>query len=755
MPALADQPHSSSMPSTQCVPQAALLDGMLAICAKELGPGIAGAMEEFARQLIGFGARDPCARTTWTAAVRALERGRAQVEPRFLDLMKDAMASAWMPDASVAGPFCADAATPTLGTAGEDALLFEMANAAIMRNEVALALLGQRFGAVAAQPAFDADRLPVGPNALCRAIAVAIDCLALDEERRLLFLRAFDRQAMPRYRRATQRWNRFLAANRILPDLQCAIGQSAGRVVNADSESDIAPLIAREVAEGGDRDSHSSFSVTPSPRFEADISSDQRARPRDSFEAMRQALAERRRVFTSDPSFLRVAEAESTVDSARLQDALRQLQAKPAGLVTVAGKATLRTIGHLKQDLLALLRQTTPTDAPPVLSDEDADAIELVDKLFERIAGFEPGQAAAVLLSRLQVPILRAALQDKEFFACADHPARRLLGVVLETAAHWLGAEEADDGLAQKLDSAVERATREFENDCTLFDALSQDIESFLETAFRKAEVAERRHADAARGKEKLALARARASLAIASLVAGKRLPDFVHALLAQAWTDALALTALRHGEDSDAWKKQLGLAERIVRRADDPNARAQQLPEAEADALRQDIEKTLTQVGYQDQDSAAVARCLTQGSRVEDWMDAAEQALRIGAVTRPESDVSAPQAVDGGPLDADERVCLAKLRLLPFGTWFEFAAEPGRDRARRKLSWFSVATGQALFVNRRGQKSTELTLEALARLIGRGQARVLGHDDGSLLDRAWREALAAPAGVRKNGDAE
>jgi hypothetical protein len=63
--------------------------------------------------------------------------------------------------------------------------------------------------------------------------------------------------------------------------------------------------------------------------------------------------------------------------------------------------------------------------------------------------------------------------------------------------------------------------------------------------------MAERRHVEAARGKEKLEIAKRHAAETIASLVGDQRLPKFVRALLNQAWADVLTLTLLRQGQES------------------------------------------------------------------------------------------------------------------------------------------------------------------------------------------------------------
>ena len=85
----------------------------------------------------------------------------------------------------------------------------------------------------------------------------------------------------------------------------------------------------------------------------------------------------------------------------------------------------------------------------------------------------------------------------------------------------------------------------------------------------------------------------------------------------------------------------------------------------------------------------------------------------------------------------------LAKeLAKVEFGTWFEFVTNQQGDVRRQRLSWYSLITDNALFVNQRGQKLSEHSLDALARLMAHNQARIVTEDKGRLIDRAWQATI-------------
>ena len=62
----------------------------------------------------------------------------------------------------------------------------------------------------------------------------------------------------------------------------------------------------------------------------------------------------------------------------------------------------------------------------------------------------------------------------------------------------------------------------------------------------------------------------------------------------------------------------------------------------------------------------------------------------------------------------------------------------------RRKLSWFSPVTGHCLFVNARGVRALDRSLEQLARDIVRGQANIAKPEQVSLVDRAWNAIVSS-----------
>src|SRR5690606_36730013 len=91
-----------------------------------------------------------------------------------------------------------------------------------------------------------------------------------------------------------------------------------------------------------------------------------------------------------------------------------------------------------------------------------------------------------------------------------------------------------------------------------------------------------------------------------------------------------------------------------------------------------------------------------------------------------------------------EEQTRYEQLKVMPFGTWSEFVTNEQGDVVRRRLSWFSPFTDRALFVNQRGQRVGEQSLDSVARMLAAGQARIVTAGQARLVDRAWQAAMNA-----------
>ncbi len=704
-----------------------VLEHLYALVSDEMSRQLEMMLGEFEQQLFKHAdlARNPAQQAGHLETLRTTRLNRADLVPRFLALVESELTTIRDP---AAAPVEGDGAVPAFrdlrliehGEVDETNLLRTIAARQESRAGLPLLLLGQRFGVLAGQPAFDAERLPIGPYALGRILSEAVHELQISAEARLHLYKVFDHQVMTGYAQLVETMNALLARENVLPSLS---------FVPVRPRSPQRQDTPRRTADAADETSERQRPMTAWPGQDHD-GHPSAALEDEAFNLLQHLLAARRDLVGKLRPDADTGAPRPTLTRDELANALAALQDVPLH------QSPPRNLTDVRQTLLAQARQQRGEAA--FLSRDDSDAFELLDLFYNEI-GRELRSDAAVstLLNRLQVPLVRLALQDRGFFVRNEHPARQLLNAVAEAGAHWLPKEENDPQLNDQLRRAVDHVVENYDGDTGVFENANRQLQEHLRGMARKAEVAERRHVEAARGKEKLVLAKRQAGEAIQAIVNDQKLPRFVQTLLSQAWTDVLTLTLLRSGEDSEDWQRQLAATREIVAaNAAEPRGQV-------SGALGEDIEAALTQVGYHTEDAGAISRQLVTGAAAND--DAAsrtELALKLKARTRlGTEEAPAPSAPERS---SKEQECWRHLRTLPFGTWFEFDIGETAEVVRRRLSWFSPVTDNALFVNQRGQRVAEQSLDSLARQMSAGHARIVTEEKSRLVDRAWSAVMGA-----------
>ena len=229
MPASAPPPHASAPTlASRPLPERVrgLLGGILEYASDEIERTLVGTLNEFEQQLFKYAeqARSNIVQTRWLEAQRLVKRTRPDLVPRFLIALEAELACVRDPAGpkSLIGGFRFNRDELALVDnleLDEATVLTEVSGRIEVRNSLPLYLLGQRFGVLAAKPAFDAETLPVGPHALCRMLRLAAECLELSTEHRALLYRTFERHLAPLYGAFIESINTYLARNGVLPNL--------------------------------------------------------------------------------------------------------------------------------------------------------------------------------------------------------------------------------------------------------------------------------------------------------------------------------------------------------------------------------------------------------------------------------------------------------------------------------------------------------------------------------------------------------
>jgi hypothetical protein len=717
------------------------LEQIYNLAADEMARALERMLLEFEQQQFRQAdqAPNPGAQQAYFDTLRLVRQNRADLIPEFLSGLEAALAGvrnpAQPPGKSATPLHFGDLRLVEDHELDEDSVLRAIASRHESRTSLPLHLLGQRFGVLAGAPAFDAERLPVGPHQLGQILAKASRVLQIDLQPRLDLLRCFDNYALNGYAQLVEAMNATLARENILPNL-AYVPIRARPAVQSELTGE-AVRERREQARTRATGPHRPYTGWFSGDDETDDSP-------ENFSLLQEMLASRRDLLNKLTPGHGEPQPRAQLSTEDVMQVLARMQTARDPADPESARSP-RSVHEVRQALLAQTRQVHGQGT--ALTRVDYETFELLAVLLGEIQRElhqdAPGNR---LVHRLVVPLLRLVLKDRGFFVQSGHPARQLLNAVAESGANWVSEEEADPQLNDQLNYAVDDVVRHYEGDGHVFEAANQRVQHHLQTLARRAEVAERRHVEAARGKEKLELAKRLAAAAIEDASRDHKLPRFVQTLLANSWTDVLTLVLLRNGEDSDEWQQQLEATHAIVR-ATSLNHPASPPPE-----LAAQIEQVLALVGYHAEEAGDIARRLT--AQVDDENDSAsrtELALRLKARGRlgQESSTDRP---DLPPRTEREQAAYDMLRTLPFGAWIEFITNQQGDVVRRRLSWYSPLTDHALFVNQRGQRVGEQSLDSVARALAHGQARIVTVEHSNLVDRAWHSALGVLRGFVKGG---
>ncbi|MBC7735251.1 MAG: DUF1631 family protein [Bacteriovorax sp.] len=183
----------------------------------------------------------------------------------------------------------------------------------------------------------------------------------------------------------------------------------------------------------------------------------------------------------------------------------------------------------------------------------DHMVIDVVGSLFDQILSDTrvPPQMARQI-ARLQLPVLRVALNDSNFFSSRRHPVRRFVNRIASLACAF---DDFDDGPGKQFLTRVRELVQEIvEGDfdqIDLYSAKLAALESFIGEQTR-VEVQEKGAVSTLNTKESELRLQQRYMLQLQAALAPLSLPPYLRGFLPQVWSQALVLAVSRDGPDSD-----------------------------------------------------------------------------------------------------------------------------------------------------------------------------------------------------------
>lgn len=237
----------------------------------------------------------------------------------------------------------------------------------------------------------------------------------------------------------------------------------------------------------------------------------------------------------------------------------RRLTTEPGRLADGPPVSTPALLEELQQRKAALKQAA----ATPV----ERATIEIVALLFQSILTEERIPAVVrVWFARLQMPVLRVAVSEPDFFATVDHPARRLID---RMGACVMGFDATSRAVADTLEKEIKRIVQVVEaypdTGRRVFQTVLTEFEKFLEHYFKNENETTRKGVSLAQQVEQRETLAIQYTIELRKMLNEVPVQEGVRDFLFQVWADVMAMTAVKYGAQSAETKAMKRVAADLI----------------------------------------------------------------------------------------------------------------------------------------------------------------------------------------------
>jgi hypothetical protein len=223
------------------------------------------------------------------------------------------------------------------------------------------------------------------------------------------------------------------------------------------------------------------------------------------------------------------------------------------GNVPVLSQSAAVSTPGLLQELQARKAALKQAATTPV----ERATIEVVALMFQSLLTEERIPATVrVWFARLQMPVLRVAIAEPDFFATIDHPARKLID---RMGACVMGFEAGSAGMSEPMEREIKRIVQVVEaypdTGRRVFQTVLTEFERFLEDYFKSTHLAASKGVSLAQQIEQRETLAIQYTIELRKMLNEVPVHDGVREFLFHVWADVLATTAVKAGQASEPTK--------------------------------------------------------------------------------------------------------------------------------------------------------------------------------------------------------
>lgn len=571
-----------------------------------------------------------------------------------------------------------------------------------------LVALDARVAHLMARPSLSENDNPLGPRALCEALLDGIAHMGVAQNIQVVLLNQFNLVLTTELAGIYQSINRYLVNHGVLPDLK--VGSQSRVQHQSSTASSVTGTAASQSQTGGEM-----FNL-----FEK--------------------LAGGGGATGGGMGGHGGGGVAGGAGHFSLLDSLSQLQ---LGAIRLPGGGSfelpLLEAASIQNVLRSLQQSPVMQSASPL----DAVLVDAVAMLFDVVfdEAAIPDRLKAQI-ARLQIPVLKAAMLDRNFFSEQNHPVRRMLDAIATLSIH-LPDNEAGNTRLEAISNIVSRVLDTFEQDIAVFAAAATEMEemgAILDESLEETvDVGLQEDIAQIKQAERAELAPVIVHDFINRALKDQPVAEAVREFLRRDWARLLTTEYIEEGEQgahfSSAIETMRELVWSVQSKADmDARLMLVRILPGLLKRLREGTAKINFPAKLADRFYATLvilhANAVRPNTQPVPLPEAtpAERIEEVAAVQQlvAEASVPEPQAVtDAEPEPAapvfDDLFSL-RARSLNKGDWVEFHYEDGTIRWAR-LGWVSGVKNTYLFSDQDGMNSFSISLQRLADKLRKGEA--------------------------------
>lgn len=610
--------------------------------------------------------------------------------------------------------------------------LIEKANTYLHQQ---LFALEKRFALLAGGSEIKTNHIPVSPEVIVDSFAATFEHLNIDNTMYIIMLKLFERSLIQNLVKPYQDINQLLIKAGILPHLKFRIA-SQGQAGNyPSSNTNPSDEFAQQLV------------PVEAPHQNQGVVSDVQ------YQAIASALSQRH---MQNPAGGQAnMDNMSMFDASIVSNALSILQVEE--LNNLNSKQASLSPTEIKNALLARLNDLDQESENKQVNQQDEDTIDLVGMLFQFLVDDRnlPDRIQA-LLAKLQIPYLHLALNDRKLFSNKDDNARKLLDIISKASIGWNEEDDKRGKFINKTEEIVQLILETDHQDIN-FPALITDFQEFEAKNNKRTQIIEKRTSEKALGQERIIKAKEQTALILEAKIKKHSLPKLVTEMLLTPWANVLILAHLRHQDEPAKVESFIKFVDKLIyvsvknKKTMATNAQISHVCNQLSQGLRLVAfdELSIKEKSQELYQLLLSINGITESDDVEHEMVLPQKAFNVDEYPEAEQPEIVHFIADKKFNNLNKNIShiddeyYQQAKGLQTGEWIEFSGdnadsdnEGTKDESvRAKLSWVSPISHKLLFVNARGVKVTDKSLDELAHDLRENLAMVL--QQIPLFDRA------------------